>query len=146
MGEIREMVSAREQTMQREVDRLIRLTEDSEKDRKRAIEEIKNLRSEFQRQKEREADTEWEQISRRFHWNNSLEQLKNLSPDRPNIKLKTILDTSNYYGDNQPYLRDYTLMNRASNSESVVDVATGRLHGRPAFQELKSNSLLQLNK
>ena len=47
MGEIREMVSAREQTMQREVDRLIRLTEDSEKDRKRAIEEIKNLRSEF---------------------------------------------------------------------------------------------------
>ena len=142
MGEIREMVSGQEQQMKSEVNRLIKLTEESERDRMKAIQEIKNLRDAFQRQKEREADTEWEQVSRRFHWNNSLEQLKNLSPDRPNIKLKTILDTSNYRGDNEPYLRDYTLMNRASNSEALVDVATGRLHGRPTYQELAGNSRL----
>ena len=74
-----------------------------------------------------------------------MEQLKNLSPERPNLKLKTILDTGNYHGDNEPFLRDYTLMNRASNSEAVVDVATGRLHGRPSFKELKSDSRLQMN-
>ena len=49
MGEIREMVSGREQQMQREVDRLKKLTEDSEKDRQRAIQEIQNLRNEFQK-------------------------------------------------------------------------------------------------
>ena len=33
-------------------------------------------------------------------------------------------------------------MNRASNSESVVDVATGRLFGRPKFRELSGDSSL----
>ena len=33
--------------MQREINRLVRLTEDSERDRKQAVQEIKNLRDEF---------------------------------------------------------------------------------------------------
>ena len=49
------------------------------------------------------------------------------------MRLKTIFDSEGYSGTQDPYLRDYTLLNRASNSEAVVDVATGRLYGRPKF-------------
>ena len=72
-----------------------------------------------------------------------MEQLRNLSPE-PTVKLKTILDTANYGGSAEPYLKDYTLMNRAANSEAIVDVATGRLHGRPTYKELIGSSRLQL--
>ena len=52
MNQIRDIVSEQESSMQNEIHKLIKLTEDSERDRKLAIQEIKSLRDEFQRQKE----------------------------------------------------------------------------------------------
>ena len=60
------------------------------------------------------------------------------------MKLKTILKTENYKGDTELQLRDYTLMNRAANSETLIDPGTGTIIG-PPLRELRNNSRLQMN-
>lgn len=61
-----------DRTVRAEVEKLIKLTKDSERERKSTIEEIRRLRDAYKKQKEMQADREWEQQSRQFHWENTL--------------------------------------------------------------------------
>lgn len=54
--------------MKAEIDRLIKITQDSEAERKRAVEEIKQLKEDVEKHRRAQQDIEWENISRTLHW------------------------------------------------------------------------------
>lgn len=58
-----------------EVQKLIEMTKTSERERKATLDEIRRLRNDYRKQKELQADHEWEQQSRQFHWQSTLNQL-----------------------------------------------------------------------
>ena len=78
--------------MRAEVQKLIQLTKESEKERQTTIDEIRKIKENYRKQKELQADYEWEQQSRQFHWQNTLAQMQSLTAEKPqNMKFKTIL-------------------------------------------------------
>lgn len=107
--------------MKDEVQRLIKITQDSEADRKKAVEEIRELKENLEKQKKEQSDLEWEHISRTIHWRNTIDQLEQLTPERSNIKLKTVLN-GNLYGEADYAL--FQLMKKKQQNQALLKLVS----------------------
>ena len=105
-------------------------------ERKNALDEIKAIRDAYKRQKELQADYEWEQQSRQFHWQNTMAQLSALSGEKPkSVPFKTLVK-GHYEGDlGTPYVKNYSHRNVPLKRDPRV-VLDGK--------ELESDSRLQV--
>lgn len=117
MTQIQQLLKKQEEDMKSEMEKLIKITQESEAERLKAVQEIRQLKENFERQKREQSDLEWEHISRTLHWRNTIDQLDQLSPQKSGIKLKTIL-TGGYYGD-----ADYALMQKIKQKQQNLRMA-----------------------
>lgn len=96
MYNLQQTIVKQDDSLKTEMDRLIKLTEESEKERKKAVDEIKRLKDEFKRQRKEQSDIEWENVSRTLHWKNNMEELNFLTPEKSGLKLKTAVSEVEY--------------------------------------------------
>ena len=76
------LMKKQEDDMKTEMQKLIKITKDSETERLKAVEEIRALKEGYERQKKEQSDLEWEHISRTLHWRNTMDQLEQFSPEK----------------------------------------------------------------
>jgi hypothetical protein len=64
---------------------------------------------------------EWEHISRTIHWRNTIDQLEQLTPERSNIKLKTVFN-GNLYGEADYAL--FQLMKKKQQNQALLKLVS----------------------